>query len=222
MITNKFADGCVQEWIIDGGPFVRTSGCIPVTAPLVQNKVWMKDRFDGSGGMFTKEALVQNRSWCLSQIRLFYIMMEKLLADGRDWILGSANPTLAELHAGWVYDWGLNMAGDMQVVGGEDPTADMRKVLSKDEFPRTHAWVARWRKVTGDAEKANTRGGPIEEGQDVEDRCVSKILNSSFVEPDKLSFDKDDVLALELGSQVSISPVDFGFTHEDTGSLVSR
>lgn len=182
----------------------------------------MKDRFDGSGGMFTKEALQQNRSWCLSQIRLFFIMMEKLLADGRDWILGGSKPTLAELHAGWVYDWGLNMAGDMRVGAGEDPTADMKKALSREEFPKTHEWVTRWRKIADEAEKSNTNGGPIEEGEQVEDRGVSKILDGGFAEPDSLPFDKDDVLGLEFGTRVSISPVDFGFTHEDVGELVSR
>jgi glutathione S-transferase len=37
----------LEEWVIDGGPFWRTAGCIPVSAPLVQDEAWMKDRFDG-------------------------------------------------------------------------------------------------------------------------------------------------------------------------------
>ena len=210
----------LEEFVIDGGPFWRTSGCIPVTAPLVQDPVWMKDRFDGSGGVFTREALLENRAWCLSQLRLFFGMMEKLLVDGREWILGGSKPTLAELHAGWVYDWACNMSSDMRVDDAEeDLTADMRRVLSKAEFPHVHAWVDRWRRVTAEAAKTNSGSEVMHEGERVED-IVKQILDSKYIEPADLEFDADDVITLKKGQKVGIAPVDFGFTHKDEGVLV--
>ena len=220
--SNSFEQGfedMLEKFVIDGGPFVRTSGCIPVSAPFISDKVWMKDRFDGSGGMFTREMLVENRNWCISQLRLYFGMLEKILADGRDWILNGSRPGLAEVHAGWVYDWGLNMAGDMRD-GSDESTADMRKVLNESEFPKVHPWVKRWREVTEQAESSNPGAGAMDEGTEKEDEVIERILNGQLCEPDELTFDKDDVLGLSQGQRVSISPVDFGFTHEDAGLLV--
>ena len=220
--TNSFEQGfedMLEEFIIDGGPFVRTSGCIPVSAPFVNDEVWMKDRFDGSGGMFTRQMLVENRAWCISQLRLFFGMLEKMLADGREWILSGSKPGLAEVHAGWVYDWALNMAGDMRDDSGES-TADMQKVLSSQEFPKAHAWIKRWREVTVNAEKTNHGAGSMSAGIDQEDNAVRTILEGRFCEPDGLAFDQEDVLGLSRGQQVRVSPVDFGFTHQDTGKLI--
>jgi hypothetical protein len=55
----------------------------------------------GSGGTFTKEALIENRAWSLSQLKIYFGMLKKMLKDGRKWILGKDHPTLAEIHAGW-------------------------------------------------------------------------------------------------------------------------
>lgn len=213
-------EAMLEEFVIDGGPFWRTSGCIPESAPLVQNEVWMKDRFDGSGGQFTKEALRENRAWCLSQLRLWFGVVEKFLADGREWILGTHGPSLSDIHAGWQCDWAINMAGDMNDVKEDDSTADMGRVLSKEEFPYVHAWVERFRSVTDEAEKANKGAGALGEGQEAEDDIVNKILASGFTETESLGVDSSDVLGLKRGQKVSVAPVDFGFTHKDEGTLV--
>ena len=210
----------LEGWVIDGGPFWRTSGCIPVSVPFVNDPVWMKDRFDGSGGAFTREALIENRSWCISQLRLFYSLIERMLADGREWILGGSKPSLAELHAGWVYDWGVNMSSDMRDAS-DDSTGDMAKSLGKDEFPNLHAWVGRWRKATEEAERTNPGAGTMDEGDEAENDIVRRILAGSLMEPRDLEFDDQDVLGLKKGQRVSIAPVDFGFTHKDEGPLVS-
>ncbi|KAK5175760.1 uncharacterized protein LTR77_000900 [Saxophila tyrrhenica] len=209
----------LEEFVIDAGPFVRTAGCIPMSAPLVNDKVWMKDRSDGSGGMFSRDALIENRSWSLSQLRLYFGMMEKILGDGREWIFNGSRPGLAEVHVAWVYDWAVNMAGDM---GGEsdDSTADLKRMLNKDEFPRIHEWVQRFRKACERAESLNSGAGAIDEGQEKEDDVVKRILGGGLEEPDVLAFDDDDVLGLSKGQEVSVSPVDFGFTHQDVGTLI--
>lgn len=220
--TNSFEQGfedMLEEFIIDGGPFVRTSGCIPVSAPFVNDKVWMKDRFDGSGGMFTREMLVENRSWCISQLRLYFTMLERVLADGRKWLLNGPKPTLAEVHAGWLYDWALNMAGDMGDASN-DSTADMEKVLKESVYPKVNAWVRRWRSTTEEAENANPGAGAMDEGKAKEDAAVKRILDGKYCEPDALEFDTDDVLGLSKGQKVGVSPVDFGFTHSDKGTLI--
>lgn len=212
-------EAMLEEFVIDGGPFWRTSGCIPPSAPLVQNEVWMKDRFEGSGGQFTKEKLVENRAWCLSQLRLWFGIVEKFLADGREWILGTEKPSLSDIHAGWQCDWAINMAGDMRDEV-DDSMKDMRRVLSREEFPRVHAWVERFGAVTEEAEKANEGADPLGEGEEAENAIVKTILESDFTEPQDPVVDESDVLGLKRGQKVSVAPVDFGFTHKDEGVLV--
>lgn len=209
----------LEEFVIDGGPFWRASGTIPTTAALMQSAVWRKDRYDGSGGQFTAEALQTNRAWNLSQVRLYFAMLEKMLADGRDWILGSSGPGLAEIHAGWVCDWAVNMAADMND-DSEESTADMRRVLNRQEFSKVHAWIERFRKSANDAAKSNSAGGPLEEGEAAEADFVQRILAASFTESECIDVDEADVLGLKAGQRVTVAPVDFGFTHKDEGVLV--
>lgn len=38
----------LESWTIDGGLFWRIAGCIPPTAPLLQDKVWVQDRKEGA------------------------------------------------------------------------------------------------------------------------------------------------------------------------------
>ena len=208
----------LEEWVIDGGFFPRTAGCIPTAAALVQKEEWMKDRSEGSGGMFNIEALRNNRGWCLSQLRIFFGMLEKLLKDGRDWILETKGPGMAEIHAGWVADWAVNMATDMQVSGQDGEGADMRNAINKEEFPKVFAWVERFR---GAASAAETNGsGKMDEGKAAEDEVVRKILAAGFTDPESPQVDANDVLGLERGQRVSIAPVDFGFGHRDEGVLL--
>ncbi|KAF7196875.1 hypothetical protein HII31_01793 [Pseudocercospora fuligena] len=208
----------LENFVIDGGPFWRTAGCIPPTAPLMKDEVWKKDRFDGSGGGFTKQALLDNRSWSISQLRIYYSLVEKMLEDGRQWILGGDNPGLAEIHAGWVHDWGVNMAQDIRD-DSDGSTADMKRALSDIEFPKLYDWVKRFRNAAEDAEKENTEGGRLQEGADAEDQIVDRVLAAEFTEQDPY-FDESDVLGLSRGQRVTVAPVDFGFTHKDEGNLI--
>lgn len=45
--TNPWEAGfenILEGWTVDGGLFWRTAGCVPLTAPLLQDEVWLKDR----------------------------------------------------------------------------------------------------------------------------------------------------------------------------------
>lgn len=223
----KGVEDLLEGFVIDGGPFWRTAGCIPLSAPFMRDAVWMRDRFEGSGGAFTVEKVREDRSWCLSQLRLYFGILERMLADGRLWVLGEGEGEgegvgMAEIHAGWVFDWAVNMAGDMDADAGDEDGdgEDMRRALSEGEFPKVHAWVRRFRDAADEAERRNPGAGEIEEGKEAEDDVVERILGSESSEVNDLPFDMDDVLGLRKGQRVSVAPVDFGFTHKDEGTLV--
>jgi len=218
----KGLEEMLESWVIDAGPFWRTAGCLPVQAPLLKDDVWMKDRFDGSGGAFTLEGLKENRAWCISQLRIFFGFMENLLSDGRNWVLGGDGPGLTDVHGAWVFDWAVNMAADIFVAAGEKEAAmgDMDRVLSEEEFPKVHGWVKSFRDECERAEKQNVGVRQCGEGQEAEDNVVRNILGSGYAEPQELPFGTDDILGLNKGQYVSIAPADFGFAHADIGTLV--
>lgn len=133
-------ESLLEGWVIDGGPFWRASGCLPPSAPLLQDETWIQDRKQGSGGAFSAESQAAGRAWCLSQLRIMFDVIEGMLADGRNWASGGEKPGMAELHA-WAFDWVVNIAADMFVPEDEEEGAmrDVRAMLSEQEFPRTHA-----------------------------------------------------------------------------------
>lgn len=212
----------LENWVIDAGPFWRTSGCLPAQCPLLRDEVWLKDRYDGSGGAFTLETLKQNRAWCISQLRIFFAVMENLLRDGRDWVLDGERPGLADVHGCWVFDWGVNMASDMFVAPEEREaaTGDMDRVLDKGAFPKVHGWVRRFRETCGNAESKNSGARLCGEGEKAENDVVRRILENGYAETEELLFEEDDVLGSKKGQNASVAPADFGSTHADTGVLV--
>ena len=208
----------LEEFIIDGGPFWRTAGLIPSDSGLMLDPKWRQDRVDGSGGAFTVEALEANRSWCLSQMRIYFSMFEKILSDGREFVFGGEEPGMAEIHAGWVFEWVVHLV--MGVEGRYAAKEDLRRVLGEEKFPRVWAWVRRFMEVDEVAAKRNESG--LLEGVSAEAEIVDRILNAQMPPEsgDELAFDEDDVLGLKRGERISIAPTDFGFTHKDVGSLV--
>ena len=132
--------------------------------------------------------------------------------------MDTKGPGMAEIHAGWVADWSVNMATDMQVSGQDGEVADMRKAINKDEFPKVFAWVERFRYAASAAE-ANKRG-QVDEGEAAEDEVVTRILAAGFTGAESPQVDANDVLGLKRGQRVSIAPVDFGFGHRDEGVLL--
>jgi len=216
----------LEDWVNHGGPFWRTAGCIPVSAPLVQSDVWMKDRADGSGGHFSRDTLKNDRGWNLSQVRSYFGMMELMLSDERTWLLNTERPGLAEVHGCWVYDWGISMGSAMDVEDGEMDASvgDMAEVLSEKEFPYVHAWVKRFGEACDEAAAKNRNGGHKQmlEGAEAESETAKKILSGDFAEKDEgLIVGESDALGLKRGQRVTIAPTDFGFTHSDEGVLVA-
>lgn len=223
---NRGIEAMLEEFIISGGPFWRMAGCIPVSSPLVQSDVWMKDRFDGSGGQFSREALQNNRAWSISQVRCYFAMVEEMLKDGRTWLLNTSDPSMAELHAGWLYEWAIHIGDSLQQSPEQTQAAvgDMTRALSQQEFPHVHAWIKRFRKACDAAARRNPCQGNEDmlEGRDAEEDIMKRILSASST-TDKhatTSVEEGEVLGLQKGVEVTVAPTDFGFTHRDRGVLV--
>ena len=94
----KAIEKLLEKWIIDGGAFTRASQLIPPETPLLMDPKFQKDREDHTGRSWAKSDLTKMRPEALAQMRVNFEFLETgLLADGREWILKTSKPSLADI-----------------------------------------------------------------------------------------------------------------------------
>ena len=88
----------LQIWIVEAGIFVRASQLIPPETPLLNDPKFQKDREGFSGRRWSMDAIKAMRPEALAHIRTGFRLLETtFLADGRNWILKSEGPSLADV-----------------------------------------------------------------------------------------------------------------------------
>ncbi|ETS74878.1 hypothetical protein PFICI_13362 [Pestalotiopsis fici W106-1] len=218
-ISASTAEGRAIEQLIsrawtDGGIFTAAAGSMPSNAPLLKDPKFASDRADlvglpdGAPSPFTREALEARRPDSLSMVRDGIELLETtLLADGRDWVLGSAGPSLADIEAVFPFIWLAGLPGALP--------AD---VIGPSRYPKVFAWIDRFGKVTaakGAAGKPKAVTG---------DEAAKIITGSGFAESDE-TVDESEVVVqaqgLKAGDDVRVWPSDYGSKHKDAGKLVA-
>ncbi len=196
----------LSAMMIDGGVFANASLLIPTDLPLMRDPKFTKDRDD-----FFNHRVVDPhaRADAINEIRLAAELLEtSILADGRQWVLGSDGPTLADIEAVWPFHWLTTMSGALP--------ADE---VSADQFPRLFAWVERFKAAVSAARRA----GPPVPGVDGA-RALEIIVESAFHEAESEVDGADGLVRycnLAKGQRVTLWPVDTGSSGKDEGRLVS-
>lgn len=94
----KAVEKLLEKWVIDGGVFLRSSQLIPTDLPMLRDPNFVKDREDYFGNGWTGSAALKKRPEALVHMRDAFEFLETgLLADGRQWVLGTENPSLADI-----------------------------------------------------------------------------------------------------------------------------
>jgi hypothetical protein len=106
-------------------------------------------------------------------------MENELLADGRKYLLNGPEPTFADIHGIWTFQWTRNLEWE---------------VFIEKTYPTTFAYIDRF--VEALAKKQDQIGGPPAELSDKE--TVETILRSDFFEPEA-AVDEIDPLKLTKG-----------------------
>ena len=206
---HKGVEYLLENWVIDAGPFWRTAGLIPPTADVMSDAEWTKDRSEMTGRPFEKDRIAEGRPEALAHSRMYFNFIEStLLADGRQFLLNTPRPTLADVHAGWVFDWTLQMAQNMFAALEKD-------VISDKVFPKTFAWVQRIRDAVAEDEKQKGKAQALSDAD-----TINSILSSDFFESEG-AVDEADPLKLKKGQMVDVAAIESGFNHHDIGELVS-
>ena len=175
----------------------------------MHDKEWLQDRASMTGRKFDIETLKQGRGECLSHVRMYFNQMEnELLVDGREYLLGTKEPTLAGIHAIWTFDWTLQEQMHMFEYLEKD-------VINADQFPKTFAYVERFRQAVATKQEENGKSKELSD-----EETIDRILSSECFEPEGM-VDPRDPLKLKKGQMVEVWPIESGFSHHDKGELIS-
>jgi glutathione S-transferase len=91
-----FVEKLLERYMIEGPVFAQAAGLVPVD--VAQDPKVLKDRQGMLGRTWSREELDEGRGECLTYIKNLYDLVETtILADGREWILGSEGPKLADI-----------------------------------------------------------------------------------------------------------------------------
>lgn len=94
----KALEKLLEQWTVDE-VFVRASQLIPPEMPLLKDPKFAKDREEFMGRSWAKPDLINGRPEALAHMRQFFGLLEAtFLADGRQWVLKTDTPSLADIH----------------------------------------------------------------------------------------------------------------------------
>ncbi|BFZ62964.1 hypothetical protein YB2330_004076 [Saitoella coloradoensis] len=175
----------------------------PASFPIFKNKQFLKDREAFSGRSWQPEHLAKVRPGALAEFKAYVDIIEnEVLADGRDWVLGTEKCGMGDVQLSWVVDWVINGLGAT------------KGLIDQDTHPKTCAWLSRFRKAVKDGTTTIKRSSIKGE------EAKAKILATNTF-ADVQHDEKDPQLGDCVGQDVSVVPEDTGTSHPQVGKLVA-
>ncbi|KAI7786879.1 glutathione S-transferase [Diaporthe eres] len=196
---------------VDGGVFAWAASLLPRELPIFKDPNFLKDRADFMGGrnmLAPKSPTAKPEA--LNDIRnVFELLETTLLADGRDWVLKTEGPSLADIEAVWPLHWLIGLPGALP-----------SDLISKTQFPKVFSWIQRFDK-TANAARQKLGKVPTVSGED----AARAIVQSSYFESAVREVEQGEplvkALGLKKGDNVVVFPLDSGSTHKDSGVILS-
>lgn len=219
---------------VDSGLFLAAARLIPENMPLIRDPVFQRDRLDffgkqptTSAGGNSADATALRRAEALVEVRYGAALLEStLLADGRDWILGTPTPSVADIEAIFPFHWLASMPGALLHGGGGSISCESSPGLSPAQFPRLFAWIDRFGSAVRAARKAQPAKPRVLDGP----QAAAAVLAAPFVDSIAAgtssvdTVDTDDPVAqaagLRAGMRVVLRPTDTGMSGRDVGRLL--
>ncbi|KAI9647845.1 hypothetical protein NHQ30_004233 [Ciborinia camelliae] len=194
----------LEFWTVDG-LFSRAAQLLPLDLPLLNDPKFTSDRENYTGRSWEKENLAKGRPEALVAFKGAFEFLERtFFSDDREWILKTSGPTLSDIEAVWPFHWLTTLRGALP-----------ENYVSRQQFPRTFAWIARFDAATRLAAqkvpKPQTLSGS---------KAMKIVAASEFVEEDEIVVDPLDPSGLAKGQEVEVWPIDTGMNNKDRGALV--
>lgn len=94
----KAVERLLEKWNIESGVFVRAAQSLPPDMPLLKDTKFTRDREEYTGRSWAKADIARMRPEALAHLREAFDLLETgLLADGREWVLKTEKPSLADI-----------------------------------------------------------------------------------------------------------------------------
>ena len=87
----------LASWTQDGGVFARGAQLIPLSSPVLRDERFVKDREGYSGRSWRMDRMAELRGENMVAAGRAFAVVEELLGDGREWVLGTKGITIADL-----------------------------------------------------------------------------------------------------------------------------
>ncbi|PNY28370.1 Uncharacterized protein TCAP_01702 [Tolypocladium capitatum] len=199
----------LESLAVDSGVFSTAAALLPTDLPLLQDPAFQKDRSDFTGVEFSAEGLQRARPELLREFAgMFELLETTLLADGRDWVLKTEGPGLADIEAVWPVHWMVGIPGALPV-----------KQFSPAVYPKVYAWIKRFNDAVVAAKKN------MAEPRTLSGEEAAELITKSAFHDAQGSVDAEDFVVeaqgLKNGDVVTVSPTDTGASKKDAGRLVS-
>ena len=199
---HKALEYLLEKWT-DQAVFPQAADCIPIDHPLVVDEGFIKDRSELWGEDWGQEARKKKRAPAVEQMRGFFAFFENtILSDGRQWILGTNEPKLADIQSAWIFDWMLSLEG-----------AFPEEVISQKIYPNTFAWCKRYHSAVEFANNSALKVGEIDAAE------ALRRLEKSSTEGN-IHIDSNEPLGLKQDQDVEVAPIDTGKTGVQKGKLL--
>ncbi|KAH0124059.1 hypothetical protein KCU66_g7805, partial [Aureobasidium melanogenum] len=153
--SDKAIQRLLQDWTNDQ-IFWHATRCLPFErSAAASSPAFLNDRSEALGRPFRIEDMIKERPESYGYIRAMFQTLESFFEDGRDWIVGSEKLSLADIDAVYIAQWIVTNP----LMEGATP----EEFISEKLFPKTYAWVYRFKQALRDAESgatvATTLGG---------------------------------------------------------------
>ena len=100
--------GLLNKFAVDAGVFARAVQTMPLHLPTLRNEKFMKDRAAFFGGRWDLQVVKEGRPDGLAHVRQCFDIAESLFVDGRIWVGGTPDLTLADLEGKGCRDEGAD------------------------------------------------------------------------------------------------------------------
>lgn len=207
----KAIERLLAAYVNDRGMFGTMALLLPEDLPLMKDPNFLKDRddfFASPGYKWDAQSRKEQRPASLRKMAdMFTLLEETLLADGRPWVLGTPQPSLADIEAVWLLNFILEIPGAL-------PEADFGAAV----YPRVFAWIDRFRAAL-DAAKVQNKPRTLS-GEEAAAEIIRAAWHEAQTVVDAHDFEAAD-MGFRKGDVVTVGPTDFGSSCRDAGSLVS-
>lgn len=198
-----------ESWTVDGGIFFNAVKMMPYwqDGSFLSNKAFVDDRQKLMGRRLTPDSMEAGRPDGAQHLQQAFDLLETtFLADGRDWILGTKEPSLADLDAVWPFKW-LMMDPMMK---GSLPAQH----FNAEKYPKVFSWVERFVSELERKRKQIPRPTALNGNA-----LLDRTLNTTSM-PENVGFLDNGPLTLKYGDEVEVFPADYGQMGKSAGSLI--